>query len=253
MESSLMRAPTEVRMLIYEYLFDDGGHESFSIRNGRAGKLPKCAGRTRSRYYVLDRSFHRRCYDTTYRLHTEGATFCPALMRVNKTVYEETSYLVYGGHSFDFGSDIEAVEPFLADLTARTRELIQEISLYKRGPVTIYENDRAEWRNVCDSLRSHTSLRKLRLVVQGGRPNVPWEGPKEFSAEDFQLLAGIRHESLEWTADLGKLEGIKELEIVGDVQCCAAPNSSNMVVFAAFSASIERGLAEFLRRMLHLS
>ncbi|KAI2622981.1 hypothetical protein GGS26DRAFT_566820 [Hypomontagnella submonticulosa] len=250
--SPLMNIPAEVRMIIYEYLFDDGGNKQLQIRNAGASKLPKTEDRCRTRYYMLERTFHRRCYETTYRLETEGVSFCASLMRVNKTIYEETSYLLYGGHTFDFGSHIEAVEPFLSDLTAPSRQLIREISLYKRGPVPPYDNDRGEWRNVCRFLESNGSIKKLRLVVQGGKPNTTWDGPKEFTATDLKLLYDIKHESLDWVGELARVKGIEELEILPDVHYCPPPSSTNMIIFAALSASIERGLAEFLRIQLRV-
>ncbi|KAI1841580.1 hypothetical protein JX265_004690 [Neoarthrinium moseri] len=250
--SHLMRAPAEVRMLIYEYIFDDAGTSRLLIRSADAGKVPSTTGRLRKRYHVLDRSMQRRCYQTTYRLASEGVHFCAALMRVNSKIYEETSHLVYARHAFDFGSDIEAVEPFLSDLRPSSRYLIQEISLYKRGPIPLYENDRSEWRSVCRFLQSNGAIKKLRLVIQGGRPSVQWEGPKEFTASDFKFLADIKHESLDWVNELAQVKGIEELEVLPDVHYCPPPTSTSMLVFAAFSASIEKGLAEFLKSQLRL-
>lgn len=239
-------------MMIFAYLFDDGGNKQLLIQNGSAEKLSKAKDKSRTRYYILDGSFQRRTYETTYQLETDGVNFYPSVMRVNRAVYEETSYLVYGRHTFDFGSHIEAVEPFLSDLTPSSRQLIQEISLYKRGPMPPYDYDRSEWRNVCRFLQDHGSIRKLRLVVQGGRPSVAWEGPKEFTATDLKLLFDIKHESLDWVEDLARVEGIEELVIQPDVHYCPPPSSTNMIIFAALSASIERGLTEFLKMQLRL-
>ncbi|KAI1077141.1 hypothetical protein F5B20DRAFT_553330 [Whalleya microplaca] len=251
--SCLMRVPAEMRMMIYEYLFDDGGNKCLCIRNAGADKLSSTNELSRSRYYVLARSLHRRCYETTYELGTEGVDFCASIMRVNKTIYGETSYILYKRHTFDFGSHIEAIEPFLSDLTPSSRRLIQEISLYKRGPLTMYENDRSEWRSVCRFLRAHGSIKKLQLVVQGGKPTSTWNGPREFTAADLKLLFDIKHESLDWVEELAQVKGIEELEILPDVHYCPPPSSTNMIVFAALSASIEKGLTEFLRKQLHLS
>ncbi|KAI0594968.1 hypothetical protein F4775DRAFT_393297 [Biscogniauxia sp. FL1348] len=257
-QSPLMRAPAEIRMMIYEYLFDDGGHQRLLIQNAPPGKLPPAApeaSRCRSRYYVQDRTLHRRCYETTYVLATPGVRFCAALMRASRAVYGETAHLVYGRHAFDFGRDIEAVEPFLSDLTGASRSLIREVSLYKHhgGGGGVSESDRSEWRSVCRFLRDRVAeVRKLRLVVQAGKPPGPWDGPREFTAADFKLLADIRHESLDWVADLATVRSIRDLEIVPDVHYCPPPVSTSMIVFAAFSASIERGLAEFLRAQLRL-
>lgn len=247
-----MTAPAEVRGLIYEYLFVDAGQHRLLIRNAKAGKIPKEDGNIRSRYHVLDHTLHRRCYETTYQLENENIYFCAALMRVNQQIYNETSYLIYGRHAFDFGDDIESVEPFLTDLTAESRCLIQEISLYKRAPIPSYENDRSEWRSVCRVLQESGTIKKLRLVVQGGKPSVEWHGPKELTANDFKLLTDLRHESLDWVNDLAQVKGIQELEVLPDVHYFPQPTSTSMLVFAAFSASIEKGLTEFLRSQLHL-
>jgi hypothetical protein len=247
-----MSAPTEVRALIYDYLFDNAGQRRLLIRSASAGKVPMLKEKIRSKYYVLDHTLHRRCYETTYYLQSEDVRFCTALMGVNKSIYDETSYLVYGKHAFDFGSDIEAVEPFLADLTLGSRQMIREISLYKRGPMPTYENDRSEWRSLCRFLRGAGAVRKLRLVVQGAKPNTDWQGPKELTAKDFQLLAGLKHESLEWVNELAQVE-VQELEVISDVHYSPQPTCHNMLIFAAFSASIERGLTEFLRSRLRLA
>ncbi|KAI5862630.1 hypothetical protein GGS23DRAFT_85071 [Durotheca rogersii] len=255
--SLLMRVPAEVRMLIYDYLFDDGGHKQLRIQNAAVGRLAEMDGegrcRRRSRYYVLERSFHRRCFRTTYCLATPGVRFCAPLMRASRRLHQETSYLVYGCHTFDFGSDIEAVEPFLSDLTPASCRLIREVWLYKRGPLSPYDTDRGEWRSVCRFLRDHGSVKKLRLVVQGGRPSGgAWVGPREFTAADLQLLFDIKHESLDWVGELARVSGIEELDILPDVRYCPQPSSTNMIIFVALSASIERGLTEFVRTQLRL-
>ncbi|KAK8073329.1 hypothetical protein PG994_004228 [Apiospora phragmitis] len=195
------------------------------------------------------------CFQAKNSGSTSIYTLCAALMRVSRLVYTETSSLVYGQHAFDFGADMEAVEPFLADLTAPSRGLIHAISLYKRGPVPCYslDSDIGMWRSVCrylsklsassassslsSSIRDdedssnadesmngggsneiqqhqrlqiphdcHHGIRKLRLVVQCGKPSyhspfstadtITYE-PREMSAADFQLLIDIKHESLD--------------------------------------------------------
>ncbi|ETS86377.1 hypothetical protein PFICI_00205 [Pestalotiopsis fici W106-1] len=250
--SPFMNVPAEVRGLIYEYLFDDAGNDRLEIRNIEYPMLPKREDRVRTKYHLLDHSIVRRCYQATYHLKTKDAYFCASLMRVNRKIYEETSYIVYSRHSFDFGVDIEAVQPFFSDLTPGSRQLIQEVSLCKRGPLPIFENDRSEWRNLCRYLGESCVVKKLRLVVQGGRPNVDWTGPKEFSARDLQLLADLKHESLDWVSELAQVE-IKELEVLPDLHYAPPPTTSHGLIFAAVSASIEKGLTEFLRSQLHLA
>lgn len=234
-----------------------------------------------------------------------------ALMRVSRLVHTETSRLVYGQHAFDFGSDVEAVEPFLADLTAPSRGMIRAISLYKRGPAPCYgfDSDYSVWRSMCRYLSrlsppsSPTSadstnvdfgnstsitgnntadetmdisgsngpqrqqrqqvahypyhgIRKLRLVVECGRPSFPpfstadpiTDQPREMSAADFQLLIDIKHESLDWITELARVGGIEEIELMSHVVHCPLPSSTSMILFAALSASVDKGFAEYLRK-----
>ncbi|KAK8036834.1 hypothetical protein PG994_015331 [Apiospora phragmitis] len=224
-----------------------------------------------------------------------------ALMRVSRLVYTETSSLVYGQHTFDFGADMEAVEPFLSDLTAPSRRMIHAISLYKRGPFPYYglHSDIDLWRSVCrylsklsppsasSSLSSgnrddennssitdgsnetqeqnrlqiphgcHHGIRKLRLVVECGKPtyyshlstaDTISDEPREMSAADFQLLIDIKHESLDWVTELAQVGGIEELELLSRIIHCPPPSSTSMILFAALSTSIHKGFAECLRK-----
>lgn len=249
-----MRAPAEVRMLIYSYLFDDGGHRCLSLGSAGPEQFPKTDRRIRSRFYVMEnRPVQRRSYETTYYLQTKDVEFCAALMRVNRTVYEETSVLVYAKHSFDFGANYAVVQPFLSDLTLGSRALISEMGLYKRGPFASYEDDGAAWGRVCRFLQRECCVKKLRLVVQCGKPSRAWDGPQEMSAAEFKLLADLRHESMEWVTQLAQVEGIEDVEIVPDAVYCPAPSNPSMIVFAALTASMEKGLTEFLRAQLRLA
>ncbi|KAK8131212.1 hypothetical protein PG984_007650 [Apiospora sp. TS-2023a] len=331
MDSYLTSIPAEIRLLIYSHLFTHPKDAPIEIRNAGENRLPPTPTRIRSRYHVLEKQamLQRRCsYETTplspfhqqqrYLPSTVGAKaaaagktgaqekhsssnddefyICAALMRVSRLVHEETSHLVYAQHSFDFGADMEAVEPFLSDLTAASRGMVRAISLYKRGPVAGYgfDSDRCEWQSVCRYLSKllpsapsssadsssendknqqpqkkqlqqvqpyeHQGIRKLRLVVQCGKPPASYTSsaaglagpPREMSAEDFQLLADIKHESLDWVAELAKVGGIEELEIVPHVVHCPPPSNTTMILFASLSASVERGLSEFLRKQLRL-
>ncbi|KAI1347584.1 hypothetical protein F5Y01DRAFT_318567 [Xylaria sp. FL0043] len=222
----------------------DGSHTSNSVR---------------TRYHIIDRSFNRRCVEITYCMVNKGACICAALMRVNRTVYAETAQLVYGEHTFDFGCDVEAVKPFLSDLTPATRRLVTRLALYKKGP-WLYDcwSDRCEWRTMCTYLRDHGSVEYLRLVVQAGRlaetAQRDWEeeGPRELTSKDIALLVDIRHDTLHWVGDIVRLRGLRGVEVVPDFCTVPPPQTSNMFVFLAFSASVDAGLREFLSERLRL-
>ncbi|KAK7972364.1 hypothetical protein PG988_006498 [Apiospora saccharicola] len=222
------------------------------------------------------------CTPSSFQDNNSGSTsiyrLCAALMRVSRLVYIETSSLVYGQHAFDFGADMEAVESFLADLTAQSRGMIRAISLYKRGPFPYYglHSDIDLWRSVCrylsklsppsasSSLSSgnrddesnssitdgseetqgqnrlqiphgcHHGIRKLRLVVECGKPtyhshlstaDTISDEPREMSAADFQLLIDIKHESLDWVTELAQVGGIEELELLSHIIHCPLPQA----------------------------
>ncbi|KAI1420291.1 hypothetical protein F5Y12DRAFT_136839 [Xylaria sp. FL1777] len=231
--------------------------------NNNTSTPPKPA-QTRTRYHVIDRSINRRCVETTYRMVNKGARICAALMRVSRAVYAETAGLVYGAHTFDFGCDVEAVMPFLSDLSPATRRLVTRVALYKKGP-WLYDcwSDRCEWRSMCTYLRDHASVEHLRLVVQAGRlaDERKWEwereretdGPHELSGRDVALLVDIRHDTLHWIGDVVRLRGLRSVEVIPDFCTVPPPQTSNMLVFLAFSASLDTGLREFLRDRLRLA
>lgn len=251
--SPFMDMPAEIRLLIYSYLLDDGGNKTLSVHSLTEKRFREHTRRTRSKYRVLEQTLHRRCYETTYAIATEATEFHTSIMRVNHRIHDETTHLLYGKHIFDFGSSIEAVVPFLMDRTAHSRPLVDQISIYKRGPLPYLESDRYEWAHLCRFLSSSTDVKKLRLVVEGGRPNNPWDGPEELTESDFRLLTLVKHESLDWVTELSQVKGLEELEIVPDIQYFPAPRTTSMILFAAFSASIDKGLAQFLRNQLGLS
>ncbi|KAF4344141.1 vacuolar sorting VPS35 [Fusarium beomiforme] len=248
-EPMLMRIPPEIRMLIYDYLLDNGGTKDISIRN--QSKCEYEARRSKSRrstYNIMERTIAKKSYETTYcadphprrSMHT-------AIMHINRKIREEASHFLYTKHAFHFGEDLQAVVPFLADKTPRTRDLVREISLYKRSPTNTMEPDSQDWTSVCRSLRSLQSLDKLTLVIEGARPRGPWDGPQSLTVSDFRLLYTTRHESLDWARELESLKTIKDVVIVADIHHLPHPESNMMLVLAAFSSSIDTSLVDFLR------
>ncbi|KAI1746685.1 hypothetical protein F4782DRAFT_536212 [Xylaria castorea] len=229
-------------------------------------RKPPLPDGTRSRYQVMGGSFARRYFETTYFLASEGAYFCTALMRVNRKIYAEMSYLVYADHIFDFGADIEAVKPFLSDLTADTRALVRRISLYKRGPGCFQGwSDRSEWQAMCTYLCDYASVEHLRLVIQAGRlpekiRKREWAhwgsagiAPRQLSSQDVALLVGIRHAMLDWVEDLFPMKTLRDVEVLPDYCIMPLPQTSDMVVYMALSASVDKGFREFLRGRFGLS
>ncbi|KAI0100958.1 hypothetical protein GGR51DRAFT_336608 [Nemania sp. FL0031] len=258
------------------------GHDKSHLKGDTACST-KSQSQTRARYHIVQRSFHRRCVETTYRMTNDGAYFCAALMRVNRALAAETAHVVYGGHVFDFGADLEAVKPFFSDLTPKTRALVKRVALYKRGPWLFDSwSDRCEWRGMCAYLREHVSIEHLRLTVQAGRlrenrdkardserqdDDWGWDadadefgsgsgcglGARVLSSEDVALLVDIRHDTLDWVGDLVRLKSLARVDVTPDFCTVPRPQTSNMFVYLAFSASVDKGFREFLERKLGLA
>ncbi|KAI9899497.1 hypothetical protein N3K66_005958 [Trichothecium roseum] len=228
----------------------------------------------RTSYYVLERTIMRRGYETTYIHHDPPSTTTtpttttsgnvkvgtgeekegkekeasrkreihPSILSVNRLIHREASQRLYARSAFRFAADIEALVPFLSDLTPRTRSLVREISLRKRGGASAgacvsADSDAGEWARLCAYLAGQRRegvmrLRRLDVVVEGGKPrcgisnsssssssnsssgnsvaqstghgnrNGTWDGPKELSVSDLRLLYATRHDSMEWVRDL---------------------------------------------------
>lgn len=129
---------------------------------------------------------------------------------------------------------------------------------------------------MCTYLRDHASVEHLRLVVQAGRlredveqrhqqqqqrRDVEWEwdaegpgpAPRALSSEDLALLVDIRHDALDWIGDLARLRNLADVEVLPDFCTVPPPQTSNMFVYLAFSASVDKGFREFLRGRLGLA
>jgi hypothetical protein len=249
-ESPLLRIPAEIRLLIYEHLFDDRGHRTLSIRN-RSRLATKQDGLRRTSYRVIEQSLHRLSFETTYCLQTD-VNLDLSVMSANRQIYRETSYLLYGQHSFDFRDDIEAIVPFLQDRTLASRRLIQEVSVYKR-PMHSYDSGKYEWTKMCKYLGDMGTLKRLHLTVEGGRPKVEWNGPKELLVSDLRLLWQVKHDSMDWVSDLTQARGIEEVEIIPEYRYIAPPKTTAMLLYAAFSESITTSLVDFLRHDLQIA
>ncbi|KUJ07568.1 uncharacterized protein LY89DRAFT_357804 [Mollisia scopiformis] len=248
-ESPFMRIPSEIRLMIYELLFIDNSQRVFQIRNQDPETYKNQPHHQRTGYRIIGRDLVRQSTPTTYTL-VNDVELHTSIMRVNRKVYTETAHMLYSNRTFDFGRDIEAIVPFFSDLSKHTRPFIQEISLVKQGSVYSRDYDRCEWSGVCDFMREYMRVESLNLTVEGGRPSLGYAGLPEYSVQDFKTLESVAYEPLEWVWQLLSVKGIKKLEIESEIHHCPPSHSSAMAFFAAFSASIETGFADFLREEL---
>lgn len=236
--------------MIYSLLFDDKNNKVFEIRSQKPDVYASRANRHLRSSYVVDHSLIRHRASTTYQLST-AVDIHTSIMSVNRMIYREAAHLLYGNRTFSFYKDIEAIVPFFSDLTPSTRSLVQSISLFKQGFVFCRESNRCEWRSICGFLREQMQLKSLTLIVEGGRPRFGWDDLAQYTSADFKTLSSVAYEPLEWAFQLLEIKGIRKLDITSEIHSIPPPSHSlAMTFFAAFSASIENGFAEYLRREL---
>lgn len=252
--SLLLAMPPEIRMMIYQHLLDEGSDRSIVIRNMPQGWVEAQKKSVRqSNYHVLERSFMRRSYKTTYGLAGGSHRLHPAIVGVNRRIRNEASAYLYGRHTFHFGDDLEAVVPFFADKTTSTLHLVRSVTLNKSVPSSPMDADSSNWTAICGLLRALPNLNRLRLLMNGGRPCYAWRGPQEMSVSNLQFLYDTRHEIIEWVRELAGLHALEQVEIRACLQpITTEPQTHSALVYAAFSASLETTLVEFLSTHLHI-
>jgi hypothetical protein len=259
--------PKEISLQIYHLLLDDKGQTALEIRN----EYPNITKETRCRtnynlpvYRALRYGCSQHLVRATYYLQLDVEIYT-AIMRVNCQIHGETSYLIYGCHTFSFGGDVEAIVPFSSK---PNRPLIHEIALVKQGPFYSREYDIAEWYDACRFIREHMHVESLKLVVEGGSESLPVQRKEmpgypeySYSVSDYRRFSGEKFKLLEWAWELLTIKGIKKLDVkskvLSDVQFelhlfpLAGPAGISPMhwgYFAVgFGASIETGFADFLR------
>jgi len=248
-QSFLLRIPCEIRLMIYQLLLDDCGQSSFEIRSEPVEKYRRREKHRRTSYRILGAGMVRQTLKVTYHL-ASSARLHTNILATNKRIYGEASHLLYGKHSFDFGRDIEAIVPFLSDLTPQTRHLIWKISLTKQGSIYCREFDRWEWSSVCSFIAENLKIRQLVLRVMGIQAPREWpmEGVQQYTISDFRTLASVGFEGLEWVRDLRRITSLEDLEIIPTLVSCPPVRSSTaMAFYTAFSRSIDKGFQDYLR------
>ncbi|KAF2487741.1 hypothetical protein BDY17DRAFT_289596 [Neohortaea acidophila] len=226
--------------------------ESYSARY--TGK-PGGERHLRTSYDEKDR-FRAKCAMTTYYcLNNDFLLAHVGIMRVNRLVHSEAVGVLYGAYTFDFDVHVEAMRPFLEDLTPLARSCIRSVRFVKRGLAYDKEYDRIEWGNTMRFLTLPSAglrIKRLELGVVAGKPGgasgTGWDGVLTYSADDFEAL--LSGDGMEWLRDLVELaKTLEELTVVPVVEHCPpADNSRAMFNFVRFSASVDAGFAEFLQR-----
>ncbi|CZT15781.1 uncharacterized protein RCC_01615 [Ramularia collo-cygni] len=208
----------------------------------------------RGSYSVHGQSMRFRCMSTTYHcVNIPKIQPNLKIMGVNKQIHNEVAELLYSGYTFDFDTHVEAIVPFLADLTPFARSCIKSIRIVKRALAYQKEFDKCEWNGAMRALTDPNcgiSLRRLELGVVAGRPGENgWNDVATYCARDFDLLR--TQEGMEWIPTLLGVAGLKELDVHAVVEHCPPGTSSSaMANYIRFSASVDGGFREWLKGQL---
>lgn len=215
----------------------------------RSGRVQE--QQVRSAYSVHGDRFRARCLGTTYHcVNNSTINEGIGILGTNKQIHSEVAELLYSHYKFDFDTHVEAIVPFLQDLTPFSRSCIRSIRIVKRPLVFEKEFDRCEWANAMQYLSQPEcgmNLRSLDLGIVAGRPGLRgWDLVPAYTASDFRTLKSM--EGMEWLRELLEIKGLQELNLSTIVEHCPpATNSMAMAGYIRFSASIEHGLSKFLR------
>lgn len=259
--SYLMRIPPDVRMLIYEYILDaNDGTRQIEIRHKPLSPSNPCR---RTCYRISERSPRRRCHKSTYKV-ASGARKYTAIMSVSRHLYEETSWMLYSRHTFSFDADIEAVIPFLSDLTPATRGLIRSISVRKESPLRCgRQGDALDWSCMIRHIQGLRGLRRLKMTIEGDEPQPlsfssgeetrEHEPLRPLQVSDIRLLCYIKHDTLAWVGELAGFKGLESLEIRKDIRQIPVAETTEEILHASLSLSIDGALVDYLKSELGLA
>lgn len=253
---SFLGLPAEIRLAIYEYLLVDPAHQVVSIRSedhesyARRKRLASTK-RLRSSYWVKAGPYRTMSAETSYVLQN-GVEIHPAILGVSRQIHAEAAYLLYGSYVFDFSIDVESAVPFFEDRTPIGREAIRRIHLEKRAWPYIRNFDKYEWSTVCAYIAERLRLQYLGLGVFGGKVDENYYMvTKTFEKSDFCEIS--KFDGMEWVEELVAIKGLQNLDIKTIWEVCPLPCSNGLAFFADFSASIEKGFAEYLRENMLVS
>ncbi|KAF2457706.1 hypothetical protein BDY21DRAFT_302690 [Lineolata rhizophorae] len=222
--------------------------------------------RNRTPFSIRTSRFRSRTMGTTYFAPgSHNQAIHPAILSVCRTTHAEAVDLLYGGALFCFGSHVDAVPAFLADLTPRARARVRRVALVKAPLPYDHGADLDDWAEACKALAGDLpGLAELRLGVVAGKParkrQGGWAGLRTISAAQFRTLSGptpdggsadsVASGMLEWAGALMCVRGLASLEVRPLVEHCPSPMSEGMAFWVTLSKNLEGGFAEWLRGLM---
>ncbi|KAF2145099.1 uncharacterized protein K452DRAFT_349406 [Aplosporella prunicola CBS 121167] len=287
--SPLLRLPTELRLIIYEHLllpfvstnaageintpkrgpritaseyheYEMGsnsnafasGPRTLRIRTMDPTSLPPTR---RTKYHIRSDRFRTRTTMTTYALQ-QNPGLHTAILQTCRQCHAEAAELLYSSYTFDFDTHVEAVIPFLADLTPIARASISSVALIKRALPYVKEFDRAEWHSACEYMATELTIPTLRLSlgVVAGKPGPNgWVDVPELTVDHFRLVqprSAIAGVEFEWAEQLMWMRGLRAMHVRAIIEHCPPPESETMAFWVSFSKSIEGAFSDWIRGIM---
>lgn len=249
--------PSEIRLQIYKLLLSNHDDKTLRIRTEEPSIYERRKHEKRQRCsfrFIADRMRSRSAQSTYTLQKAPGQSLHPSILAANHQIHAEASNVLYSEHTFEFCKDIESILPFLQDLTPVALASIKRINMTKRALPYTKDFDRCEWESACEFISQNMSLTRLDLGVLGGTPSLAgqlaarWESKDTFSQSDFGIISKLGE--MEWAIQVGAIKGLKELNVRAVLEHCPIPCSDAMAFFVNFSASIEKGFAEWLKGIM---
>ncbi|MCJ1350545.1 MAG: hypothetical protein MMC33_000526 [Icmadophila ericetorum] len=271
--ASFLRLPTEIRLIVYNYLLVDGyNYLTDSQAGGKKKRIlistvnytrEKDGPLSRSTYRVIADRFRARSIESTYKVRNKPDLH-PAILRVNSQIHAEAASVLYSQHTFDFGSDIESMVPFFRDRTSIDLASIKRIAMTKSSLSNLRDFDRCEWRNMCQFISKNMHLDELHLYFICGRPlerelnyfggvsqTVHDNVVDHYTKTDIAFITTkSKVEGAEWIAELATITNLRKFELTTHFVVCPYPVSHAMSFWVTLSASAETGLTEYLREKM---
>jgi hypothetical protein len=255
-ESPFLNLPTEIRLMIYNYLLvpstsTPSKKPSPSTRVLRMRMVDPAEASfhwlnfvfpilQRTKCLMRTGRFRGRTMQTTYTVTNNPGIHASILSACKKT-HAEGVEVLYGSYMFDFSTHIEAIPPFFSDLTPAAQHHFKRVGIVKRALPYDRDFDCAEWRTATYYISVLPSLRVLDLGVIAGKPGADgWDEVQEWSRHDFECWTKRSWSGLEWVKDLARIK-VKELNVKAIVEHCPPPMSEMMSFWVGVSKSVDEG------------
>ena len=202
----------------------------------------------RTTFYTRADRFRGRTMETTYWIKSEG-TLEVAILQVNRQIHREAASVLYSRHLLDFDTHVDAVVPFINDLSLEARSWVRSVAITKRATPFEKEFDRLEWASACRCLGDLPALKELKLQVIASKPSREgWHGIEPIEKEEMRKM--VMEPSFAWVGDLLMVKGLKKLDITAKIEKCMSPGSDTLSNWVRFSRSIQGSFQDVIRDMM---